>query len=317
VKKIALITGINGQDGSYLTQFLLSKNYEVHGTIRCADTDLWRLVHLNIENALHTHTCDLEKAAAVSDLLTDIKPVEIYHLAAQSSIPFSLSDPRVTLNFNFQSTLNILECVRKSDTPIKLFHASTSEIFDPHTPSPIRADSHIKPNHPYGASKASSHIIVQSYRNSFGIYAVNGILFPHESPLRNRNTFLQLIINQAKQVSTGESNKLVVGEPQNIRDFGDARSYVEAMWYSLQAPTPDDYTICSGAPVSIQEVVDFVIAKYQLDPNCITIDNSLVRQPNIPTIFGDSEETTSKIGWKNNLSVYETIESLIEFNKKS
>jgi len=316
MKKVALITGINGQDGSYLAQFLLSKNYEVHGTVRNENTSLWRLTYLGIRDVVSIHHCSLQNTADIEALISSIKPTEIYHLAAQSSIPLSKTEPEMTLSFNYFSTLSILEYVRKSSAATKVFHASTSEMFDPNAPSPITKNSPLKPIHPYGASKAACHLLVQSYRNSFDLYVVNGILFPHESPIRNRGTFLEYIISQAKKVASGEASTITVGEPQNIRDFGDARSYVKAMWHSLQASTSDDYTICSGAPLSIQEILDFVIAQYKLNPKCIKIDNTLVRQPNIPIIYCDPTETTQKIGWKNSISIFETIESIIMFNNE-
>ncbi len=317
MKKVALITGITGQDGSYLADLLLSKDYEVHGIYREKGAGPWRFAKLGIQNEIKLHLGKLDDLKIVRELIGVIKPDEIYHLAAQSSIPESCKDPVTTINFNILSTQNILETVRQLKLPTKIFHASSSEIFDPEAPSPISTHSNIKPVHPYGVAKATCHFLIQLYRNSYGIYAVNGILFPHESPLRDRGTILKFFISQAEEIKKGNLKEFTLAAPENIRDFGDATSYVEVMWLSLQAKKADDYIICSGNPISIKEITEYILAQYSLSKSYIKIDDSLVRQPNIPIIFGDSSETTQKLGWSNTISIYETIKNIIGLQNKT
>ncbi len=317
MKKVALITGITGQDGSYLAQLLLAKDYEVHGTTRKAAETALGLTHLNLTNSVTLHTCALEELTPVENLLTIIKPTEIYHLAAQSSISDSLKNPITTVNFNSTSTLNLLETLRKHNLTTKLFHASSSEIFDPEASSPLSSHSPIKPIHPYGVSKAAAHFLVQTYRNTYGLYAVNGILFPHESPLRDRNTIIKMFVAQAKAIQAGTATDFFLAYPDNLRDIGDAESYVQAMWHSLQSPVADDYIICSGDIISIRSIAETILAKYGLDTSCLKIDNTLVREPNIPVIFGDAKETEKKLGWRNQTSLFETIDKIIELEDRT
>lgn len=317
MKKVALITGITGQDGSYLAKFLLTKDYEVHGTCRIADTKNQNFSYLGIEEKIIVHPIDLANYDEVNTLLKTIKPDEIYHLAAQSSIPESIKNPLQTIQFNISSTLNLVDVIRNNNLPTKIFHASSSEIFDPNTESPLTTHSPIRPVHPYAVSKASSHFIVQTYRKNYNLFAVNGILFPHESPLRRTGSLITSLITQAEAVSSGRAEKIFIAELDNIRDIGDARSYIEAIWLSLQTDIPDDYIICSGSQIAIKDIVNFVLSEYKLDYYCIEINNSLVRQPNIEKIFGDSSETKQKLGWANSISINETIRSIIGFKNEN
>ena len=317
MNKVALITGVFGQDGSYLAELLLTKGYVVHGVARDRESGAWRHEYLGITGKVTIHTIDLTDKAALTVLLTEIRPSEIYNLAAQSSVAHSIDNPEATLLFNINSVTAILESIQAVDTTIKLFHASSSEIFDPEAEQPLTVHSPIKPGNPYGVSKAANHTAVIDYRTRFGMFAVNGILFPHESPLRDVSSFINRSIATAMDIKTGTKDHLTLGQIENKRDFGDARLFVEAMWLSLQAPSAADYIISSGTAVSIREIVEYILNQYEV-PRCATlIDERMFRYPNMPLMVGDNTETKATLGWSYDRPIFVTIDDMIEFHKET
>jgi len=315
MNKVALITGVFGQDGSYLAEFLLAKGYTVHGITRPKDNGAWRHDFLHIAGQVIVHTTDITDLSALKDLLSEIRPTEIYNLAARSSVQDSINNPEATLIFNISSLQTILDAVQEVEPTVRIFHASSSEIFDPTAEQPLKVDSPINPTNPYGVSKAANHKAVIDYRTRLGLFAVNGILFPHESPLRDQHSFIKKCIATALEIKRGTKEFISLGQIENKRDFGDARLFVKAMWLSLQAPEATDYIISSGSAVSIKEIAEYILKKCEVPLSAIRIDESMFRHPNMPLMLGDNTETKAKLGWSYESSIFVTINDMIEFQK--
>jgi GDPmannose 4,6-dehydratase len=317
MKNVALITGITGQDGSYLSVLLLQKGYTVHGTSRTAvNSNIVAHQTLGISGQVTLHQVNWEDLVAVTNLINHVNPTEIYHLAAQSSVLTSQTDPYTTLRYTTLSTLHILETIRTQAPSIRFFHASSCEIFDPAAAQPLSITSPIKPSNPYGTAKLMAHNLVLSYRSNFGIFGVNGILFPHESPLRAPQSFLKATIQRAVKIAHGKKETIRLGQIENERDFGSATDYVVAMWLSLQMPVSADYIIASGQAVSIKTIVEYVLHSLRLPLNAYVIDEALWRIPNAPIIYGDITETTRMLEWQPEQTIYATIDTMIEFEKE-
>lgn len=315
MEKIALITGITGQDGSYLAKLLLTKGYLVHGTSRTPKAKNWRHHELSISKQLTINECDLTDRDAVITLITTIQPTEIYHLAAQSSVSESFTVPYETFCQNTLSTLTLLEVVRAIDINIKIFNASSSEIFDQFAPQPLSLTSPRLPASPYGISKLAGHMLVEQYRTTFRLFAVNGILFPHESPLRQPNSFIKTVIRKAIACTQNEQGNIALGYIDTERDFGYAASYVEMMWRSLQAQTATDYIIATGQTTSLRTIVEYIAKKLNLPQTTIT--SSPIQQSTLPTsIYGDITDTTAKLGEFPITNLYATIDAMIEFEMR-
>lgn len=310
--KIALITGIAGQDGSYLAQLLLSQGYIVHGITRDESPNLWRHEYLEINGKCNLHTIDLTDAHTVQHLITDIVPHEVYHLAAQSSVAASIQNPVPTLHFNTLSTLYLLQACRAADSTIKFFHASSSEIFDLQASAPLSLQSPIRPHSPYGAAKAAAHFLTTSFREHAGLFAVNGVLFPHESPLRHEGAFTKSLVRQAVAIKNGGSNPIVLGQIDNERDFGSAEEYVHAMWLALQSESARDYIIGTGKSTTIREISYYVFTLLGLDRSLI--QSQTAKAPN--AIYADTTETEIQLGWKAGGTIYQIMDDMVDFEKK-
>ncbi len=310
--KTALITGISGQDGSYLAKLLLSQGYMVHGITRDESDTLWRHEYLKINGACHLHAIDLTDEVAVQALVDDIKPTEIYHLAAQSSVSASIKDPIPTLRFNTLSTFYLLQACAKVNTAIKFFHASSSDIFDPSLTAPLSQSSPLGPCTPYGTSKATAHLLTQSFRNNSNLFAVNGILFPHESPLRHPGAFTKSLIRQAIAIKHGDTKPIVLGQILNGRDFGSAKEYVEAMWKSLQVDSPRDYIIGTGIPTTIKDIADYVVDSIGIPKTMITSRDNQTEEK-ITKIYAHTSQTEQTLNWKASVTIYEILDEMIRF----
>lgn len=309
--KIALITGIAGQDGSYLTKLLLGKGYVVHGLTKEESSHLWRHDYLGTYGKCHLHTIDLTDKGSVKTIIATIKPDEVYHLAAQSSVANSIKDPLPTLRFNTLSTLSLLEACTWANADIRLFHASSSEIFDQLANSPLSLRSPIRPSTPYGASKAAAHLLTQSSRSHGNLFAVNGVLFPHESPLRHPDAFTKSLIRQAVAIKQGEANTILLGQIENARDFGSAEEFVYAIWQSLQAETAQDYIIGTGTPTTIRDIAYYVLDSLGLDRTIIQGQTG-----DVSSIFADTTETETLLGFKASATIYKTIDEMIRFESE-
>lgn len=310
---IALITGITGQDGAYLAKFLLTKQYTVIGITRSYNMlNLQNLEYLGIHKEVHLEECDLTDITSIIKILKKFKPNEIYNLSAQSSVGMSFEQPIGTIQFNIVSVLNILESIRILDFPVKLYQASSSEMYGYVEKLPITLDTPMHPLSPYAISKASAFWTTVSYRESYGLYVTNGVLFNHESFLRGQGFFVKKVIRGAISISKGTQEILRVGNIDIKRDFGYAPAYTEAMWLSLQLKESADYIICSGKSISLREIIYYVFNKLNIDTNLVVEDASFFRPNEIQDIYGDNSKSKNLLGWKYDLHFKEVLDKLIE-----
>lgn len=311
--KSAIITGITGQDGAYLSRLLISKGYRVVGLIRSqSGSNLDRLKYLGILDKVELMECDLRDLSQVLHIISAIKPDEIYNLAAQSSVSLSFQQPIGTMEFNINSVINMLEAIRLVNTSIRFYQASSSEMFGKVNQLPITEESHVHPLSPYAISKVTGHYICINYRESYNLYTSCGILFNHESYLRGENFFIKKLIRGALDIKNGAKEFLEFGNLDIRRDFGWSEKYVEAMWMLLQQETPDDYVISSGRSVSLKEIVHYVFDKLELDRSLIRINAKLFRPTEIEDIYGSSEKAREKLNWHYDLDFTYVLDKIIE-----
>ena len=309
---VAVISGISGQDGAYLAQFLVGKGYKIVGLVRNMDSQsLWRLKYLNILEKVQLVESDLTQRISCQKVIEQFHPSEIYNLAAQSSVSDSFSYPIQTIGFNITSVLNLLETVREAGSPIKFYQASSSEMFGKVNTLPITTQSTLHPLSPYGISKATGHWLVSQYRESYGLYAASGILFNHESYLRPDTFFVKKVVKTALAISQGKAECLHVGNIDVRRDFGYAKEYVKAVWNILQQSEPEDFIVCSGQSVSLREIVYYVFDHFQIDRRQIVHDENLYRPSEIFDIYGDPSAIKAKTDWTYDLSFFDVLDLLI------
>ena len=300
-KKIALITGINGQDGSYLSEFLLKKGYEVHGTLKrnsVAENQTARLD--NIFNQIKLHYADLTDLSSLISVIQQTNPDEIYNLAAQSHVRISFDQPIYTANVTGIGTLNLLEAVKLIKPSIKIYQASSSEMFGNSIDEDgfQRESTPLNPVSPYGCAKVFSYNIGRNYRNSYGMFISNGILFNHESPRRGTNFVTNKVCKEAVKIKLGLSNELKLGNLDATRDWGHAKDYVEAMWMILQQEKPDDYVCSTGISHSVQDLCDYTFSKLGLDyKEYVKVDEKFLRPEELHNLKGDSSKLKSVTGW--------------------
>lgn len=299
----ALITGITGQDGSYLAEFLLERGYSVHGLVRrTSSLERSRLRHLysNPEiygKRLHLHYGDLEQPITFWRVLQRVNPDEIYHLAGQSHVGLSFDMAETTTDSVAMGTLRILEILREHGGPVRLFHATSSEIFGRPVTSPQDESTPLNPTNPYGAAKAFATHMIRIYREKFGLFLTNGILYNHESPRRGENFVTRKICRTAAAIKLGQATELKLGDTSARRDWGDARDYVQGMWLTLQQPVSDDFVFATGVLHSVQDVLEVAFAEVGLDwRNHVRRDERLVRAPEAATLVGDSTKVR-RLGW--------------------
>jgi len=313
MQKTAIITGITGQDGAYLSKLLLEKDYRVVGFVRPdVEESLFGLKYLHILDDVILEKCSLLDEKKIDRLLKKYQPIEVYNLAAQSSVGYSFENPKETIEFNILSVLNILESIRRVDKRIKYYQASSSDMFGNISELPVTEKSIIHPTSPYGISKVAGHWLTINHRESYGMYACCGILFNHESYLRGNNFFVKKVIRTAINIKNGTEKELRVGEIDLRRDFGYAPDYVEAMWLMLQQKTPREFIICSGESVSLKEIIEYIFDKLKVDKSLIKVDKSLFRPNDIKNIFGDKAEAKRILGWKYDKTFFEVLDILIK-----
>ncbi|HRV45969.1 MAG TPA: GDP-mannose 4,6-dehydratase [Smithellaceae bacterium] len=319
----ALITGITGQDGSYLAEFLLGKGYEVHGLIRRSSTfNTDRIDHLYRDfhdpNAkLFLHFGDLSVSGQIMDLLSSIRPDEIYHLGAQSHVRVSFDMPEYTGDITGLGTLRILESIRKTGIKTKFYQASSSEMFGA-APPPQSEKTLFQPRSPYAAAKVYAYHIVQNYRDAYGIFATNGILFNHESPRRGETFVTRKITRAATQIKLGLKDKLYLGNLEAKRDWGFAGDFVEAMWLMLQQDKPDDYVIATGETHSVREFAEKVFSKLGLDyAKYVAVDARYFRPTEVDVLLGDASKARKALGWQPRVSFDELVDMMIASDLES
>lgn len=311
--KVAIITGITGQDGAYLSALLLQKNYKVVGVTRSSNNaNRHSLSYLGIAEQVRLEECDLTDLSAVIKLLTKYRPSEIYNLAAQSSVGLSFEQPIGTVTFNITSVLNLLEAIRIADKNIRFYQASSSEMYGKVKNLPIDEDTPMHPLSPYAISKASAHWIVINYREAYGLYACCGVLFNHESYLRSGNFFVKKVLKSALDIKNNKQDLLEVGNIDIKRDFGYAQEYVQAMWLMLQQPSPEDFIICSGSSISLHTIVSYIFEKLGLPQERFAVSQKFFRPTDIEDIYGNNTKAKLKLGWHCTESFFEVLDKLIQ-----
>jgi GDPmannose 4,6-dehydratase len=310
--KTALVTGITGQDGAYLAKLLLEKEYAVIGITRSYLPNISNLKYLNIHDKVTLEECDLGDLPSVLRILNKYKPSEIYNLAAQSSVGHSFQQPIATIQFNVNSVLNLLESIRIVNSKIKFYQASSSEMFGKVERLPVTLSTPMHPLSPYAISKASNHWTVVNFRESFGLFACNGVLFNHESFLRTNNFFVKKIITESLKIKAGLADQLNVGNIDVKRDFGFAPRYVKAMWLMLQQDKPKDFIICSGKSISLRRIIEHVFRTLGIPMSKLKIDRSLYRPTDIVDIYGDNLDAKTILKWYYDYEFREVVDLLIK-----
>jgi GDPmannose 4,6-dehydratase len=299
----ALITGITGQDGSYLAEFLLDKGYEVHGLIRRSSSfNIERIRHLyqdrhNRSNQLHLHYGDLSDSSRMTNLISELNPNEIYNLAAQSHVMSSFEMPQYTGSVDGLAPLILLEAIRVAKIDCRFYQASTSELFGA-TPPPQNEDSKFYPRSPYAAGKLYAYWATVNYREAYGIHATNGILFNHESPRRGETFVTRKITMAVAAIKKGIQSELYLGNLEAIRDWGYAKEYVESMWLMLQQDEASDYVVATGIGASVRDFCREAFSVAELDwEKHVRFDASYIRPTEVDALIGDPTKIHQKLGW--------------------
>jgi len=309
---VALITGITGQDGAYLAEFLLGKGYEVHGMVRRASTESFeRISHLVGQITLHQ--ADLLDQLSIITLVRDIQPREIYNLAAQSFVPTSWLQPLLTGEFTALGVTRMLEAVRLVDPKIRFYQASSSEMFGDVREEPQTEKTPFWPRSPYGVAKVYGHWITVNYRESYDIFACSGILFNHESPRRGKEFVTRKVTDAVARIKLGVQDKLQLGNLEAMRDWGFAGDYVRAMWMMLQQDQPDDYVVASGLKHSVRELVELAFQHVDLDwRDHVEVDPELFRPAEVNTLRGDATKARTVLGWNPSVSFAELVQMMVD-----
>jgi GDPmannose 4,6-dehydratase len=317
-EKRALITGISGQDGSYLAELLLEKGYEVHGIIRRSSSfNTGRIEHLYQDphesgTRLFNHYGDLSDSVALTKLLYELQPDEIYHLGAQSHVRVSFDIPEYTFDITGAGTLRVLDAMRESGVQARFYQASSSEMYGS-APPPQSETTPFHPRSPYGVAKVASYWATVNYREAYGIFAVNGILFNHESPRRGETFVTRKITRAVARIAAGLQDKLFLGNLEAKRDWGYAPDYVEAMWLMLQASEPEDYVIATGEEHSVQEFADIAFAHAGLgSKQYVKTDTEFLRPAEVDHLVGDATKARDKLGWQPRVSLKELVELMVD-----
>ncbi|MGW6198362.1 GDP-mannose 4,6-dehydratase [Kribbella sp. NPDC055110] len=314
----AFITGITGQDGSYLAELLLSKGYEVHGLIRRASTfNTKRIDHLYEDphardKRLFLHYGDLTDGSRLVTLLASIQPSEVYHLAAQSHVRVSFDEPEYTGDTTGMGTTRLLEAIRMIGLDCRFYQASSSEMFGA-TPPPQNEDTAFHPRSPYGAAKLYAYWMTRNYREAYDMFAVNGILFNHESPRRGETFVTRKITRAVAAIKAGRQDRLYLGNLDACRDWGYAPEYVEGMWRMLQHDIPADYVIATGTSYSVRDFVSLAFDHVGLDwEKYVDYDQRYVRPTEVDSLIGDASKAATDLGWKAQVHVPELVRIMVD-----
>jgi len=316
----ALITGITGQDGSYLAELLLDKGYEVHGVVRRSSTmNRGRIDHLSHANPAHApgsrfvlHYGDMTDSGGLNRLVKNVRPDEIYNLAAQSHVHISFDQPEYTGDTDGLGTTRILEAIRTSGQLTRFYQASTSEMFGL-APPPQSEATPFHPRSPYAAAKVYAHWITVNYREAHGMFACSGILFNHESPRRGENFVTRKVTRGVAAIVADQAEKLLLGNLEARRDWGHAKDYVEAMWLMLQQKTPDDYVIATGIDRSVKDLVETAFGLVGLDwTKYVEVDQAYLRPADVPDLRGDSSKARMKLHWNPKITFEKMIREMLE-----
>jgi GDPmannose 4,6-dehydratase len=303
-RKVALITGVTGQDGSYLTELLLGKGYEVHGLIRRSSTfNTSRIDHIyqdphDTDPKLFLHYGDLIDGVGLTNLVREIQPTEVYNLGAQSHVQVSFTMPQYTGQVDAVGAVGLLEAIRSAAIDTRFYQASTSELFGS-TPPPQNEESVFKPRSPYAAAKLMAYWCTVNYREGYGMHASNGILFNHESPRRGETFVTRKITRAIAEIVNGSKKKLFLGNLDAVRDWGYAKEYVESMWLMLQQDTPSDYVVATGVGATVKDFAEVSFARVGLNwQDHIEVDQKYMRPTEVDALIGDPSKAHEKLKWE-------------------
>ncbi|MBI5411020.1 MAG: GDP-mannose 4,6-dehydratase [Nitrospirae bacterium] len=314
--KRALITGITGQDGSYLAELLLGKGYEVHGIVRRVAIEdpehrLWRILH--IKDRLHLHAASLESLPSIYRVFQAVKPDECYHLAAQSFVTYSFEDEFSTLNANVNGTHHVLAALHDCAPGCRFYFAASSEMFGRVSEAPQNEQTPFHPRSAYGISKVAGFHLTQNYREAYGIKASSGILYNHESPRRGFEFVTRKITSHAARIKLGLAKEVQLGNLEARRDWGHAREYVRAMWMMLQQDEPEDYVIATGEQHAVREFAEAAFSHLGLDyRDYVVLDPQLIRPAEVELLLGDATRATQKLGWSCQVKFKELVQEMVE-----
>jgi len=312
----ALITGITGQDGSYLSELLLEKGYEVHGIVRRVAIEdpehrLWRIRH--ILGNIHLHAASLESYPSLFRVIDKVRPDEIYHLAAQSYVSYSFEDEFSTFGINISGTHFVLAAVRDLVPETRFYFAASSEMFGNAPVYPQNETTPFNPRSAYGISKLAGYHLTRNYREAYNLHATCGILYNHESPRRGFEFVTRKITSRAAQIKLGLANEIRLGNLDARRDWGHAKNYVKAMWLMLQQPKPDEYVVASGMMHSVRDFLEGAFQRLGLDPyKYVVVDPNLIRPTDIDRLVGDSTKAKTVLGWNPEVSFDRLIDDMVE-----
>jgi len=302
--KIAFITGITGQDGSYLAELLLSKGYEVHGLIRRSSSfNTSRIDHIyqdlhEINPKLFLHYGDLIDGVGLTNLIREIRPEEVYNLGAQSHVQVSFSMPQYTGQVDAVGALGLLEAIRSAEINTRFYQASTSELFGS-TPPPQNEESYFKPRSPYAAAKLMAYWCTVNYREGYGMHATNGILFNHESPRRGETFVTRKITRAVAEIAMGSKKKLFLGNLDAVRDWGYAKEYVETMWLMLQKDKPSDYVVATGIGATVKDFANAAFSRAGLNwQDHVVVDEKYIRPTEVDALIGDPSKVSRELNWQ-------------------
>lgn len=321
--RVALITGITGQDGSYLAELLLSKGYVVHGVVRrTSNLARSRIDHLRgnesgSQDRLFLHYSDLSDGTTLRRIFSNAAPTEVYHLAGQSHVGLSFELPESTCEEVGMATLRLLEIARDQPRPVRFYHASSSEIFGNTSESPQTEDTPVLPSSPYGCAKAFATHLARVYREAYGLFVCNGILYNHESPRRGENFVTRKIARAVARIAAGLQHELVLGSLESRRDWGHARDYVHAMWLMLQHTEPDDYVVATGETHSVRDFVELAFEVVQLPVRKYVKHDPAFDRPVEPVcLVGSPARIKSRLGWEPEVSFQQLVYDMVEAEMK-
>ncbi|HOK89733.1 MAG TPA: GDP-mannose 4,6-dehydratase [Candidatus Hydrogenedentes bacterium] len=311
-EKRALITGITGQDGSYLAEFLLEQGYEVYGIVRRASTETFERIR-HVKERLTLVQADLTDQMSLADVLAEVRPREVYNLAAQSFVPTSWKQPILTGDVTALGVTRVLEAIRMVDRDIRFYQASSSEMFGHVRETPQRETTPFYPRSPYGVAKVYGHWITVNYRESYGMFAVSGILFNHESPRRGLEFVTRKVTDGVARIRHGLASELRLGNLDARRDWGFAGDYVRAMWLMLQQDAPDDYVIATGETHTVREMCEIAFARVGLDwQQHVVQDPAFYRPAEVHLLLGDASKARQKLGWEPRYTFRQLIEMMVD-----
>ena len=314
--KKALITGITGQDGSYLSELLLEKGYEVHGIVRRValehpEARMWRIRH--ILDKINIHSASMESYASIFNIISDLKPDECYHLAAQSFVSYSFEDEFSTIDTNLNGTHYVLSSLKRQAPDCRFYFAASSEMFGNVKETPQNEDTPFHPRSPYGISKMAGFELTRNYREAYGLFALSGILFNHESPRRWSEFVTRKITSAAARIKLDLDKEIRLGNLDAKRDWGHSRDYVRAMWIMLQQDEPDDYVIATGQTHSVEEFLEAAFDYVDLDyHDYLTIDDNLYRPSEVNILQGDAAKARNRLNWVPNTSFEELVHEMVD-----